>query len=121
MLGAFDGKYKEAGESFEKAAGLMGSTTIAANNVAVCSMYIQDCAEQGDRFMNEFQKAEERLEGLLKGDCSRNISPPLLLNLKALYETFAADPNQKKEIMKVRQALISRSTWPRTAARRPSF
>ena len=51
--------------------------------------------------MNEFQKATERLEGIIKKDCNRNTNPTLLLNLKALYDTFAADPSQKKDIMKV--------------------
>jgi len=51
--------------------------------------------------MNEFGKAAERIEGLLKADCNRNLNPTLLGNLKAIYETYAADTGQKKEAMKV--------------------
>ncbi len=51
--------------------------------------------------MNEFQRAGEKLEGFIKKDCNRNANPTLLINLKALYDTFAADPAQKKDIMKV--------------------
>jgi len=51
--------------------------------------------------MNEFPKAAEKLEGIIKKDSNRNTNPTLLLNLKGLYDTFSADPTQKKEIMKV--------------------
>lgn len=56
--------------------------------------------------MNEFGKAAERIEGLLKADCNRNSNPTLLNNLRAVYDTYAADPAQKKEAMRVSRASL---------------
>ena len=51
--------------------------------------------------LNDFQIASDKIERFIKIDCNRNSNPTLLTNLKSLYDTYAANPAQNKDDMKV--------------------
>jgi hypothetical protein len=72
---------------------LLRSTTSASVQCVECS--------DTHRMMNNCQRALDCLEGFLKSDSNRSLNHVILLNLRALYESYAADAVQKKDVLRV--------------------